>query len=158
MAMFLIRLPPSMREAVGAGNHKTAVDMVRAADALWDAQGGHDPTVAAATTLRSRLPRLTEVGALLPLAGRRPTKGAAKPVPKVARLPALLFTLSRTLPMACASFTIVTPTEHTGVLHPVPFRKTKVPPNLFWFGGHSSTCHCHGNAFLSQCWTDFPYR
>jgi hypothetical protein len=27
--MFLIRLPPSMREAVGAGNHKTAADMVR---------------------------------------------------------------------------------------------------------------------------------
>jgi hypothetical protein len=24
LAMFLIRLPPSMREAVGAGNHKTA--------------------------------------------------------------------------------------------------------------------------------------
>ncbi len=33
----------------------------------------------AATTLRSRLPRLTEVGALLPLAGRRPTKGTATP-------------------------------------------------------------------------------
>jgi hypothetical protein len=28
MAMFLIRLPPSMREAVGAGNHKTAADTV----------------------------------------------------------------------------------------------------------------------------------
>ncbi len=37
LAMFLIRLPPSMREAVGAGNHKTAADTVRAADALWDA-------------------------------------------------------------------------------------------------------------------------
>jgi hypothetical protein len=37
LAMFLIRLPPSMREAVGARNHKTAVAMVRAADALWDA-------------------------------------------------------------------------------------------------------------------------
>jgi hypothetical protein len=29
MAMFLIRLPPSMREAVGTGNHKTAADTVR---------------------------------------------------------------------------------------------------------------------------------
>jgi hypothetical protein len=28
MAMFLIHLPPSMREAVGAGNHKTAADTV----------------------------------------------------------------------------------------------------------------------------------
>jgi hypothetical protein len=37
LAMFLIPLPPSMREAVGAGNHKTAADTVRAADALWDA-------------------------------------------------------------------------------------------------------------------------
>ena len=59
MAMFLIRLPPSMREAVGAGNHKTAADTVRAADALWDARGGHDPTVAAATTHRSRSPAPT---------------------------------------------------------------------------------------------------
>jgi hypothetical protein len=28
IAMFLNRLPPSMREAVGAGNHKTAADTV----------------------------------------------------------------------------------------------------------------------------------
>jgi hypothetical protein len=34
LAMFLIRLPPSMREAVGSGNHKTVVAMVKAADAL----------------------------------------------------------------------------------------------------------------------------
>jgi hypothetical protein len=47
MAMFLIRLPPSMREVDSAGNQKTA------ADALWDAQGSHDPT--------SWLPQLTEV-------------------------------------------------------------------------------------------------
>ncbi len=48
-----------MREAVGAGNHKTAADTVRDADALWDARGGHDPTVAAATTHRSRSPAPT---------------------------------------------------------------------------------------------------
>jgi hypothetical protein len=35
--MFLIRLPRYMREAVGAGNHKKATAMVKAADALWDA-------------------------------------------------------------------------------------------------------------------------
>jgi hypothetical protein len=72
------------------------------------------------------------------------------PVPKVARLPALLSMLFRTLPMACASFTIITPTEHTGVLHPVLSWKTKMLPNLFWFGGHSSTHHCHGDAFPSN--------
>jgi hypothetical protein len=88
-------------------------------------------------TLWSRPPRLTEVGALLPLAGRRAIKGTAMPVQKVAHLPALLSTLFRTLPMACASFTTITPIEHTGVLHPVLSRKTKVPPKLFWFGGHS---------------------
>jgi predicted oxidoreductase len=37
LAMFLIRLPPNMQKVVGAGNHKTAMAMVRAADALWDA-------------------------------------------------------------------------------------------------------------------------
>jgi hypothetical protein len=50
LAMFLIRLTPFMREAVGAGNHKTAMDT------LWDAQGSHDLTVSAATTQRSRSP------------------------------------------------------------------------------------------------------
>jgi hypothetical protein len=54
LAMFLIRLPSSMREAVGAGNHKTAAAMVKASDALWDAQGGHNHTVAATTTQRNR--------------------------------------------------------------------------------------------------------
>jgi hypothetical protein len=56
LAMFLIRLPPSMRETVGAGTHGMAAAMVKTADALWDAQGGHDPTVAAASTQRSRSP------------------------------------------------------------------------------------------------------
>jgi hypothetical protein len=56
LAMFLIRLPPSMREAVGAGSHGTAALMVKAADALWDARGGHDTAVAAASTQRSRSP------------------------------------------------------------------------------------------------------
>jgi hypothetical protein len=59
LSMFMIRLPPSMREAVGAGNHKTAVGMVRAADALWNARGSHDPTVAAPTTQCSRSPAPT---------------------------------------------------------------------------------------------------
>jgi hypothetical protein len=66
LAMFLVRLPPSMRESVGAGNHTTAAAMVKAADALWDAQSSHDPTVAAATTQRSRSPT--------PNSGRRGNK------------------------------------------------------------------------------------
>jgi hypothetical protein len=52
LAMFLIRLPPSMRETVGAGAHKTATAMVKAVDA----RGGHDPTVVAASTQRNRSP------------------------------------------------------------------------------------------------------
>jgi hypothetical protein len=56
LAMFLVHLPPSMHETVGAGNHTTSAAMVKAADALWDARGGYDPTVAAATTQRSRSP------------------------------------------------------------------------------------------------------
>jgi hypothetical protein len=54
LAIFLICLPPSMREAVGAGTHTTAAPMVKAADALWDARGSHDLTVAAASTQHSR--------------------------------------------------------------------------------------------------------
>jgi hypothetical protein len=41
LSMFLIRLPPSMRETVGAGTHGMAAAMVKAADALWDARGGN---------------------------------------------------------------------------------------------------------------------
>ncbi len=50
LSMFLNHLPPSVREAVGAGTHETAAAMVKAADVLWDARGSHDPTVAAAMT------------------------------------------------------------------------------------------------------------
>ncbi len=37
LSIFLIRLPSSMREAVGAGTHETAAAIVKAVDALWDA-------------------------------------------------------------------------------------------------------------------------
>ncbi len=56
LSVFLIRLLSSMRETVGAGTHETAAAMVKAADALWDAWGSHDPLVAAASTQRSRSP------------------------------------------------------------------------------------------------------
>jgi hypothetical protein len=41
---------------LGAGTHGMAAAMVKAAGALWDALGGHDPTVTAALTQRSRRP------------------------------------------------------------------------------------------------------
>jgi hypothetical protein len=56
LSKFLIRLLPSMRETVGAGAYGTAAAVVKAADALWDARGGHGPTVAAALTQQSRSP------------------------------------------------------------------------------------------------------
>ncbi len=56
LLMFLIHLPPSMREAVGAGTHETAAAMVKAADTLWDTRGGHNSTDEAALTQRSRSP------------------------------------------------------------------------------------------------------
>jgi hypothetical protein len=37
LAMFLVCLPPSISETVGAGNYMTAAAMPKAADALWDA-------------------------------------------------------------------------------------------------------------------------
>jgi hypothetical protein len=56
LSMFVTRLLPSMQEAVGSGDHKTAAAMVRAADTSWDAPGGHDPLVTATTTQCSRNP------------------------------------------------------------------------------------------------------
>ncbi len=70
-----------MQEGVGPGNHKTAVAMVRAMDALWEDRGGHDPMVAAATIQRSRSPAPTS---------RKKNTKMATPVPKVALLSALI--------------------------------------------------------------------
>jgi hypothetical protein len=74
LAMFLIRLPPSMRETVGAGAHGMAAAMVKTANVLWDARGGHDPTVAAASTLQSRSPA--------PSSGKRGDKRGGNAHPK----------------------------------------------------------------------------
>ena len=53
--MFLLRLPPSTREQVGAADHATAAAMVSYADHVWSFRGGPDPVVAAAEH-RSRSP------------------------------------------------------------------------------------------------------
>jgi hypothetical protein len=74
LAMFFIRLPPSMRETVGAGAHGRAAAMVKAANALRDARGGHDPTVAAVSTQRSRSPA--------PSSGKKGDKRGSKALPK----------------------------------------------------------------------------
>jgi hypothetical protein len=112
--------------------------MVKAADAQWDARGGHDPTVTAASTA----------------AGREETKGAVTPVPKVAPLPAQIFIHLKTLPVACVNFTITTPIGLTGAFRPVLGRKTNMPLDPFRFGGFPHTCHCHGYAFPCKRWLD----
>ncbi len=109
-------------------------------------------------TLRLRLPQFSEVGALLPTAGGEAINGAVMPTPKVAPPPARISIPFRTLAMACANFKITTPTRLTGMLHPVLGQKTSLPPNHFRFGGQSGTRHCHGDAFPSQCRTNFSHR
>jgi hypothetical protein len=75
LSMFLVRLPSSMRETVGAGNYMTATAMVKARMPCR--------MLEMATTLQSRPPGLSEVGALLPTAGGEATNGAVMPAPKV---------------------------------------------------------------------------
>ncbi len=144
--MFLICLPPSMRETVGAGTHGTAAAMVKAADALWHAQGGHNPTVTAASTQRSRSPT--------PSSGKRGDKRGGNAPPKSRPLPAQIFILFRTLAMACVNFTTTTPIGLTGEFRPVLGQKTNSPPDPFRFGGFFHTCHCHGYAFSCKHWLD----
>jgi hypothetical protein len=63
-----------MRETVGAGAHKATAAKVKAADALWDARGGHDPMVTAALTQQSRSPA--------PSSGKRADKKGGNARPK----------------------------------------------------------------------------
>ncbi len=141
LAMFLICLPPSMREAVGAGNHKTAAAMVKAVDALWDARGGNDLMVTAATTQQNRSPD--------PSSGKQSNKRKSIACFKSRPLPALIFLLFKTLAMACVNFTITMLTRLKGVFHTVLGRKSELSLNPFQFGTHSSTRHFPGNAFPS---------
>jgi hypothetical protein len=146
LAMFLIRLPTSMRETVGAGAHGMAVAMVKAADALWGARGGHDPTVAAASSQRSRSPA--------PSSGNRGDKRGGNTRPKSHPLPAQISILFKTLEMACANFTTTTPIGLTGAFLPVLGQKIDSPLDPFRFGSFFYTCHCHGYAFSCRRWLD----
>jgi hypothetical protein len=105
--------------------------------------------------LQSQPPQHSEAGALLLAAGREATKGAVKPVPKVAPLPAQISTLFKTLAMACANFTTTMPIGLTGAFCPVLGWKTNSLPDPFRFGSFSHTCHCHGHAFSCKRWLDF---
>ncbi len=123
LSMFLIHLSPSMREAVGAGTHTTAAAMVKAADALWDAQGSHNPTVAAASTQQSR--------GSAPSNRKRGDKRSGNARPKGLPLPVQIFIPFKTLAMSCVNFTIITPIRLTGAFRPILGRKTSLPSNHF---------------------------
>ncbi len=84
LSTFLICLLPSMREMVGAGAHGTAAAMVKAADS----RGGHNPTVAATSTQRSRSPASNR--------GKRGTNGAVTIRNKKEKI-LFYFFMSRTL-------------------------------------------------------------
>jgi hypothetical protein len=147
LAMFLIRLPPSMREVVGAGNHKTAAAIVKAADAFWDAWGGHDPTVAAATTQRRMSPA--------PANRKKSDKRSGNALSKSSPPSRHHFYSFTTLAKGSVNFTITMPTRLTGVFHPVLGWKTKKPSNPYRFSGNTSTRHSHGHAFPGKCRTHF---
>ncbi len=147
LAMFLIHLPPSMRETVGAGAHKTAAAMVKAADTLWDAWGGPRPYGHSCLDTAKRIPA--------PSSGKRINKRGDNVRPKSRPLPTQIFILFRTLAMACVNFTTTTSIGLTGAFHPVLGQKTNSPPDPFQFGGFFHTCHYHGYAFSRKHWLDF---
>ena len=61
MAMFLIRLPESTREAVGAANHATVTAMCAHAENMYSFRGGYaSMTAAAAVQQRSKSPAKTD--------------------------------------------------------------------------------------------------
>ncbi len=144
--------PPSAfhERSEGAGTHETAAVMLKAADALWDAQSGHNPTVTAASIQGSRSPA--------PNSRKRGDKRSSDAHSK-SRPPSHSDFYSFQNPgNGGCKFTITTPIRLTGALCPVLGRKTSLPPNHFRFGGQSNTRHCHGNAFPRKRWIDFPNR
>jgi hypothetical protein len=66
------------------------------------------------------------------------TEGTETPVPKVILPPALIFFLSKTQAMVCVSFKTFTAIRHSSAFSPAPIGKTKVLPNLYWFGPEST--------------------
>jgi hypothetical protein len=60
MAMFLMRLPPSTREAVGTAGNATVGAMCTHAESIYNFRGGYEAMVAAAAAQRSRSPAKTD--------------------------------------------------------------------------------------------------
>jgi hypothetical protein len=157
LAMLLIHLPSSMRETVGAGAHKTAAAMVKAADALWDAWGGHDPAVTAASTQQSRSPA--------PSSRKRSDKRVVMPAPKVNPLPPQIFIHFKILAMACVNFTITMPIGLTSAFRPVLGQKTNCHRTSFGsaaFPTHATAMAMHfpanaGLIFLTDKLTNDRY-
>ncbi len=147
LAMFLIRLPPFMRETVGAGAHKTAAAMVKAADALWDARGGHDPTLAAASTQRSRSPA--------PSSRKRGDKRGGNTRPKSRPPSHPDFHSFQNPSNGMCKINNYYANRANSAFRPVLGRKIYSPLDPFQFGGFPHTCHCHGNAFSCKRWFDF---
>ncbi len=46
LALFLLRLPTSMRDHLAAADHKTAADMAHHADTIWDSRAGESAVTA----------------------------------------------------------------------------------------------------------------
>jgi hypothetical protein len=67
LALFLLRLPASMRDHLAAVDHKFAADMARHANTFWDARAGESPITAIAApvdAVAARSPAVTLAGVL----------------------------------------------------------------------------------------------
>ncbi len=53
LALFLLRLPTSMRDHLAAADHKTAADMARHADTIWDSRAGESAVAAVAAPVEA---------------------------------------------------------------------------------------------------------
>jgi hypothetical protein len=56
LALFLLRLPTSMRDHLAAADHKTAADMACHADTIWDSRAGETAVAAPVDVVAARSP------------------------------------------------------------------------------------------------------
>jgi hypothetical protein len=89
--------------------------MIKAADALWDACRGHDPTVVAATTQRSR--------SLAPTSRKKDNERNGNARSKGALIPASISSLFTTLTTACENIKIFMATKPTNAFSLAPGHK-----------------------------------
>jgi hypothetical protein len=147
LSMFLIHLLPSMREVEGAGTHKMAAAMVKAADALWDARGGHNPTVAAASPQRSRSPA--------PNSGKRGDRQSGNNRSKSHPPYRPDFYSFQNPGNGVCKFDNYYAHKAHRCASPVLGRKSSLPLNHLRFGGQPNTRYYHGHALPCQRWIDF---